>query len=403
MRPAISTRREKVGIDKGPTRVYCIDQELYRYSTEVFGVATTTRKPNVTLQTIADRLGVSRTTVSNAFSRPDQLAPELRDRVLATARDLDYCGPDPVAKSLRSGKSGAYGMVLTESLSYLMSDPAALLILQGIAEVFDEREAGLLALPARLDRSSAVGPILSAGVDGFIAYSLSEDDPRMAALMARNLPVVVVHAPETPGAAFIAIEDEAGAYAAAGHLLDLGHRRISVLSFPLAEDNATGLVSAERLRLSTMAPTRDRIRGYQRALADRNLNAAQLVIWECPINSLEAGTLGAGQLLDRADRPTALLVTSDQLALGALEAARNRGLRVPADLAIVGFDDIPAAARSDPPLTTVRQPLRPVGAMGARMLLDGWEGEPPRQTLPTQLVVRASSAPARSLEQRNEE
>src|SRR4051812_42238471 len=116
-------------------------------------MAKVTKKTVVTLQTIADRLGVSRTTVSNAFGKPDQLTPELRDRILAVARELDYCGPDPIAKSLRSGKSGAYGMLLTESLSYMMSDPAAVLFVQGIAEVFDEREVSLLILPARLDRS----------------------------------------------------------------------------------------------------------------------------------------------------------------------------------------------------------------------------------------------------------
>jgi DNA-binding LacI/PurR family transcriptional regulator len=89
-----------------------------------------------------------------------------------------------------------------------------------------------------------------------------------------------------------------------------------------------------------------------------------------------------------------ILTTADQLAIGAIQAARERGLQVPRDISIAGFDDIPAAALFDPPLTTVRQPLREKGALGARLLLDGWEGEPPSLVLPTELVVRASTGPA---------
>jgi DNA-binding LacI/PurR family transcriptional regulator len=353
-------------------------------------------KAAVTLQTIADEVGVSRTTVSNAFSKPDQMTPELRDRILAVADKLGYCGPDPVAKSLRSGKSGAYGLVLTESLSYMMSDPAAVIMMQGIAEAFDEREASLLILPARLDRStgSGISKVREAAVDGFLAFCLASDDPRVAHMIARGLPIAVIHGTFVPEAAFVGIDDRAGGRLMADHALDLGHRRIAMLTFPTIEDRWAGPVSGERLKAATIPAATDRIHGVRDALAAVGLDPTAATIWESSINTVEAGMLGAGRLLDRADRPTAILAFSDQLAIGVLQAAAVRGLRVPHDLTVIGYDDIPAASGTEPPLTTVRQNLRNAGAAAARMLLDGWAGEPPKLMLPIELIVRASSGPA---------
>ncbi len=110
--------------------------------------------------------------------------------------------------------------------------------------------------------------------------------------------------------------------------------------------------------------------------------------------AVEEARRAAGILLDSADRPSAILAVSDQLAIGVIQAARERGLSVPRDLSVTGFDDIPDAARSDPPLTTIRQPLREKGALAARLLLDGWDGPPPVHILPTDLIVRASTGPA---------
>jgi DNA-binding LacI/PurR family transcriptional regulator len=354
-------------------------------------------KPAVTLQTIADELNVSRTTISNAFNKPDQMTPELREKILATAKNLGYCGPDPIAKSLRSGVSGAYGLVLTESLSYMVTDPAAQQILLGIAEVFDESDLGLLTIPAKLDRSSGIKRVRDAAVDGFILNSLASDDPRIPSVVARNQPVVVLHGPMLPGYGFIGAADEGGGRAVAEHIVELGHTRIGILTFPLHEDDLSGPITGERLATATITPARERIQAFQAVLEEHGIAWESVQTWEAGINSVESGTLGAGRMLDRAQRPTAILATSDQLALGAIEAARTRGLRVPQDVSIAGFDDIPAATRCDPPLTTVRQPLRLAGAMSAKMLLEGWEGDPPRVILPTELIVRASTAPASHL------
>jgi DNA-binding LacI/PurR family transcriptional regulator len=348
----------------------------------------------VTLQTIADRLGVSRTTVSNAFSKPDQLTPKLRSKILKVADEIGYCGPDPAARTLRSGKSGAYGLLLTESLSYMVTDPAAVQLLQGIAGVFDERDAGLLVLPARGDRSTGVDAVRSAVVDGLLLYSLAEDDPRLTPALARNVPTVVIEEPMLPGVAVVALDDRSGAREIAEHVIALGHRKLAALTFPLAEDDWTGFVDPDRIASATIRVARDRLAGFADAAMAAGMDWSQSPVFECPINAVDEGLRGAGALLDAADRPTAILVVSDQLAIGAIQAARTRGLQVPRDVSVTGFDDILEAAICDPPLTTVRQPLREKGALAARLLLDGWDGPPPVHILPTELIVRASTGPA---------
>ena len=352
------------------------------------------KSDGVTLQTIADKLGVSRTTVSNAFSKPDQLTPKLRTKIFKIADELGYCGPDPAARSLRTGKVGAFGLLLNESLSYTVTDPAAVLLLQGVAEVFDERNAGLLILPNASDRTLGVRPVLDALVDGFVIYSVADDDPRLTPVLARKIPTVIIEEPVLDGVALVGLDDLAGARQIAEHVIGLGHRRLAVVTFPLAEDEWSGFVGPERMARATIRLTRDRLNGFAEAARANGIDWESVRVYETRINTVDEARRAAGILLDSADRPSAILAISDQLAIGVIEAARERGLNVPCDLSVTGFDDIPDAARTDPPLTTIRQPLREKGALAARLLLDGWDGPPPVHILPTDLIVRASTGPA---------
>ena len=132
------------------------------------------------------------------------------------------------------------------------------------------------------------------------------------------------------------------------------------------------------------------------ALLSAGIQTPELPIWECEVNSVENGFAGAELLLDQEPRPTALLCLSDQLAIGVIRAVRDRGLRVPEDISVVGFDDIPGAVNSRPPLTTVRQPLREKGRVAGELLMTGWGDDPPAILLPTELVIRASSGPRKA-------
>jgi DNA-binding LacI/PurR family transcriptional regulator len=350
----------------------------------------------VTLQSIADLLGVSRTTVSNAYSRPDQLNPKLRERILRTADELGYCGPDPAARTLRSGHAGVLGVLLAERLSYAFTDPAAVSFLQGVAQVGEREGTGLLLLPP--SSPDGAGPpaaaVRGAVVDGFLVYSMSSDAPGVQAVVARRLPTVVVDEPRLPGASFVGIDDRAAARGVAEHVLGLGHERVAVITFRLAADGYNGQVTPERQAAATFTITRARLEGYADAVRAAGLRWEDVEVQERTPNSVAGGAAAARVLFDRDPRPTAILATSDVLAVGAMRAAREHGLAVPGDLSVSGFDDTPGATLVTPALTTVRQPLLDKGAVAGRLLLDPSPGAGADEVLlPTELAVRASTGP----------
>jgi DNA-binding LacI/PurR family transcriptional regulator len=349
------------------------------------------RDGTVTMATIAKTLGVSRTTVSNAYNRPNQLSPELRARILETAHVLGYSGPDPVASTLRRGRTGTIGLVFDEALPYAFTDPAQVLFLQGVADSCQQEGSGLLLVPAA-GPGAGRDVILASLVDGFVVLGLPADDRRIEAVTDRGLPFVIVEGAPIDGVPFVGIDNRGGAQAVAQHLLDLGHRRFGVVSLPLSPDGFEGPASIERQQSARYDITADRMGGYREALDAAGI-AWTTVPVDVRINRFRSGLAAAARLLDRPEPPTALLCMSDELALGAMEEAMKRGLDVPGDVSVVGFDDTPSASRSHPALTTVRQPLAEKGAAAAHVLLHDGPDHPRRVDLPTQVVVRGSSGP----------
>jgi DNA-binding LacI/PurR family transcriptional regulator len=349
----------------------------------------------VTLQTIADRAGVSRSTVSNAYGRPDQLAPALRERILQIAADLGYPGPHPVARTLRRGRAGAVGLLLTEALTYAFRDPAAVLFLQGVAETLQSTDVGLLLVPAQLGRDFDPRGVRDAVVDSFLVYSVSDDHPGLAEILRRRVPTVIVDQPKLSDAAFVGIDDEGAAYVSARHLVQLGHRRFGIVTDRLTVEPPLAGVRVGTRKDSDYLVARLRLAGYRRALEESGVDWDSIRVAECFPNIPEIGREALGRLSAIEPRPTAILCITDQLALGAIQGAADIGLRVPDDLSIVGFDDIPAAAAADPPLTTVRQPLLDKGRVAAQLATGNDLTTPVRRVeLTTSLIVRASTGPA---------
>jgi DNA-binding LacI/PurR family transcriptional regulator len=182
----------------------------------------------VTLQTIADHVGVSRMTVSNAFSRPDQLSAKLRDRVLAVADELGYAGPDPTARALASGTAGTVGVLLSETLTYALTDEVAMAFLAGITDELAPTGLALTLLSAA--PQGDIVPARDVAVDGAIVYSCNPDSTAVGWLMRRRLPLVFVDQAPAPGIASVNIDDRLGARAAAQHIVDLGHRRVAIVT-----------------------------------------------------------------------------------------------------------------------------------------------------------------------------
>jgi DNA-binding LacI/PurR family transcriptional regulator len=348
-----------------------------------------------TLADVAAHLGVSRTTVSNAYNRPDQLSPTLRERVLDAARELGYNGPDPMARSLRSGRAGSLGLVFDYSLRGIFSDPAAVLFLSGVAAGCEDSGTGLALVPQLPEGAAEV--VRSALVDGYVMFCTPEDDERLDAVRARGLPYALVDFSPYVGGPRVNIDDRGGARLAAQHLVDLGHRRFGLV-VPFHEDESAATAAraehdADPTKSSDERRWRcfiryERLVGWREPLDEAGVDWAAVPVGSGPDGSEESGYRAAVQLLDRADRPTAIICLSDVMAFGVMRAAAERGIRVPQDLSIVGYDDVPEAASAA--LTTVYQDHAAKGEQAVRLLTDGGDDV----LLPTELVVRASSGPA---------
>ena len=339
----------------------------------------------VRLRDVAERAGVSVGSASQAFGRPELVSDDVRERVLAAAEELGYPGPDPAARRLRTGRAGAIGLIFSERLAYQFTDPASPPFLRGVSLAIQKAPTGLLLIPDSRQRDEATRLVREAVVDGFIVYSVPQNDPRVEAALARRLPVVTVDQPRGAETPFVGIDDRAAARSAAEHLCGLGHERVAVLSF------VTTLEPGSALQLDI---TVERLAGYEDGLGDAWDPA---LVRTCRPNAPEPARAATLKLLREPTPPTAILAMSDILAFGALEAAGEHGVPVPSKLSVVGFDDTPGAAHATPPLTTVAQPHQEKGRLAAEQLIDaierGGTGEPSRTLLPTELVVRDSTAP----------
>jgi DNA-binding LacI/PurR family transcriptional regulator len=349
-----------------------------------------------TLASLAAELGVSRTTVSNAYNRPDQLSPQLRQRVLDAAKRLGYPGPDPLARSLRTRRAGAVGLLFTEALSYAFRDPGAVAFLEGLALACEEGRTGLLLVPAVEGSGTDPAVVARAAVDGFVVYSMPAGNPFLQIVLGRPVPTVIVDEPAgLPGVDFVGVDDRGGMTAVGRHLAELGHRRVGVVTSALSADGFEGLADLGRQREATYHVVRDRLEGLADGLATGGVAWESVPVQEVPGNALQLGRQGAVALLDKFPDLTAIVGMSDIVALGVLEAVTERGLSVPGDVSVTGFDDTPHAREVG--LTTVHQPLRDKGRIAGQLLLDpGERPEPRTRILPAQLVIRASTGPVRA-------
>ncbi|MBZ9917371.1 MULTISPECIES: LacI family DNA-binding transcriptional regulator [unclassified Mesorhizobium] len=349
------------------------------------------RRP-VRLADIAKAAGVSHGTASNVFSRPEIVREEVRERVRATAEAMGYAGPDPKGRLLRAGKVNAIGVATAEPLSYFFEDPFARVMMAGISQACDATGAGI-SLVSAANTEQLAWNIQSALVDGFIVFCIEGGSRLVELARERKLPFVALDLDSEDGSvAAIGVDNIAGASLAARHLTELGHRRFAVLALPFA-DGRTGIISPEELRAAAYAGTRDRLTGYFRELSRVGIDTSKVPVYE---TANDAATTKAGleTIFASGEPPTAILAMSDRIALATLEWLSARGLNVPDDVSVIGFDGVPEAALSEPPLTTVAQPIAEMGRLAVKAILEN-DGKVSRQLLPVELIVRASSAPPR--------
>lgn len=340
----------------------------------------------VTLQTIAEHVGVSRMTVSNAFSRPDQLSADLRARILDAAQELGYSGPDPAARALASGRTGVVGMVLTNSPRDAFTDEVAVGFVRAVAGSLGDAGYSLVLLHS--SSHDGVVPARDVAMDGAIIYSCTPRTKAVTALTERRLPIVTVEGAPVTGMPSISLDNSAGAYEAAQHLIELGHSDIAIVVPTVDADDEP---PSESVMATASSTTAGRLDGWIRALTEAGITPRIVGTPSLAIDEILKSRIG--RMLDAA--PTAVLAWSDLGALEVMEQARARGIRVPEDLSIVGFDDSPLAARVSPALTTVHQDIDAKGEAAAAALLAMMRNDPmpASQVLTTRLVTRDSTRP----------
>ena len=311
-----------------------------------------------TLASLAAELGVSRTTVSNAYSRPDQLSAATRARILAAAKARGYPGPDPTARSLRTRRAGAVGVLLTEHLSYAFEDMASVDFLAGMAEASAGAQSMLTLIPAGPEgEAEATSLVGSAAVDGFVVYSVAAGDAYLEA--ARDQPT-------DSGLPFVGIDDRAAIAPAARALVEAGHRKIGVLAIRLKRERHDGPISWEELQEADMHVQHARVMGAMDVFAQAGIAPETVPVVTQHINDAQTTRAAAQLLLDAHPDLTAVLCTTDSMALGVMTYARERGIDIPSELSVTGFDGIDAAQRLG--LTTIIQPNKAKGAAAGHML-----------------------------------
>lgn len=338
----------------------------------------------VTIADVAQRAGVSKTAVSFAFNDPSRLPSATVQRILAVAKELGYA-PHPIARSLNTGRTGVLGLLLPQDIPTVLENPFFTQFMRGIGRACDEEGLSLMLVPPV--KGSTQQAIDHAAVDGFVVIGLEPQDPVLAILRRRHMPFVMVDSEVSDDVPCVNVDDYAGAREAMLHVIACGHRRIAIVAFESGKEESSH---------DYTGTLRRRLAGYLDALATvgLSLSSPEVQLIECE-NSFEGGAQGFRRLREAAVPPTAVLAMSDIIALGLVRAAAAHGLQIPKDLSVVGFDDVPEAEWTAPPLTTVRQPIGDKGEQAARLLIDLLRGESTStsRTLPVELVVRASVAP----------
>jgi LacI family transcriptional regulator len=328
-----------------------------------------------TLEEIARHAGVSRSTVSRVMNDHPNVNTETRTRVLSVAESLNY-QPNIAARGLAAGRTHILGLVIPMGVNALFSDPYFPLLIQGISSACNANDHSVMLWLAEPEyERRTIRQILQGGlIDGVIVASALMDDPIMQALLKGGPPFILVgRHPSEPQVSYVDVENKNSARDMVAYLLRSGYRRVATVTGP-----------------RNMIAGADRLEGYLNALSDRKVARDDNLIVEGDFT--EEGGYTAMQALLPSE-PDAVFVASDAMAIGALRALREAGKRVPEDIAIAAFDDIPAAARTDPPLTTVRQPIQRMGALAAETLIDMIshpDNHPRRIILPTEMVIRQS-------------
>jgi LacI family transcriptional regulator len=340
---------------------------------------------DLTLEDVAKQVGVSRSTVSRVVNAHPNVSEVVRKRVLKVIQKTGY-HPHAAARTLASQHSWMIGLVLPHSISYVFTDPYYPHLTKGIAQACNQNyyTLALFLIDTKDDEEKIFPRVSRKGLlDGVLVQSGHHGDQQIIGnLIDANMPLVVIGRPfRSDNVSYVDIDNIKASFTAVNHLIRWGYQRIGTITGP--ENSTVGL---------------DRKAGYLKALTEQGQNIDKSLITEGDFT--EAGGYAAMQRLLPA-RPDAVFAASDVMALGAMRAVREAGLRIPDDVAFVGFDDLPMATLADVQLTTVRQPVIQFGIQAVELLIDQIENginSPRHVIMDTELIIRESCGISRMKE-----
>ena len=345
---------------------------------------------SITMKQLARKLGVSVTTISNAYNRPDRLSADLRARILATGEELGYCGPDAAGRLLRSGKANAIGVISGSSYSYAFTDPYAVELFAGMSGVLEREGVALSLIPTGGDLPGA-DAVSGAVVDAIINMSARSKSRAIDTARRRGLRIIFSHMVE--GAEYVAIDDHTAGEMMGRHLRALGHHRVAIVYQDHSVDSPmvcdVGRLTAICTDFAESAGSfwGVRLQGIVDGLGDD----CDVVLIAVPVNERLAGRLGAMAAVHLDPRPTAIVALSDRMALGVLDEIEDRRIVAGRDVSVAGFDAVPESLRRG--LTSVRQPTGEKGRLLARLALQP-DAAQHQIVLPVDLVSgRTTAAP----------
>lgn len=347
-------------------------------------------KPRPTLKSIAAELGITHTSVAHAFNKPHKISAALREKVLEHAKLVNYLGPNPAARSLRTGLCGSIGIIFNDNLSYAFSDPHDIEFLRGISSVCEEVGANIVLIPLQSPKMNNY-EMFGAMVDGYILNAPYKNNPSTQRALAKGLPTVVVDFEDADHVSVLA-NDADSMKAMTRHILALGHQHIAIITFPLQEGRG-GLFTLDKEPDSDNYVATQRVAGCREAIMESDVKLSSVLLVETP-NSEEGGGSAAQQLLDINPLVTAFICFSDRLAFGAMAQCESLGLNVPQDISVTGFDGIERSSSAEglPALTTIRQNAFDKGVKAAKALLAKDEAPAKRIEVETKLVIGGSTA-----------
>jgi DNA-binding LacI/PurR family transcriptional regulator len=342
-----------------------------------------------TLKSIASKLGITHTTVSNVYNNPAKVSEALRHKILAYAASVNYFGPNPTARSLKTGSCGAIGIIFNDQLSYAFTDPHDVAFLHGVSAVCEAGGTNIVLIPLATKAPNRLKSI-TAIVDGYILNAPYKNNPATQRALAGGLPTVVVDF-DAPSHASVLTNDLKVMIEVSQHILSLGHKNVGIITFPHHERGHELFELGREISPDNYVVSQ-RLLGCRRAFKSGKIKLSNVLICEAP-NNADGGKEAVDRIFAKNPNVTAFISFSDRLAYGAMSRCRELGLKIPQHVSVTGFNDLPPMDREAglPRLTTVKQNAFEKGRKAAEALLHRGGARGLRVNIDAQFVLGDST------------